>query len=155
MTQQERTQALAYTPAPDLLQFLGETHPPGYGVIYVASPYWHQNPSVRRARADAAQAVTSGMILRGEPVFSPIVYSASIQERGGVRPAQGWYEFDLNFLAVARSMTVLEIPGWEQSRGILIELGFARARGIPLERMDWDRINPLLDDDTRRTLLEI
>ena len=155
MTQQERANAPGYTPASDLRQFLEETRPPGYGVIYVASPYWHPDPRIRRARAHAAQTVTSGMIQRGEPVFSPIVYSASIQERGGTRPAQGWYEFDLNFLAVARSMTVLEVPGWEQSRGILIELGFARARGIPLERMGFDRIGPLLDEDTRRTLLEI
>ena len=127
MTQQERANAPGYTPAPDLRQFLEETRPPGYGVIYVASPYWHPDPRIRRARAHAAQTVTSGMIQRGEPVFSPIVYSASIQE----------------------------VPGWEQSRGILIELGFARARGIPLERMGFDRIGPLLDEDTRRTLLEI
>ena len=62
-------------------------------------------------------------------VFSPVVYSAVIQEKSGFRPPEGWYSFDLNFLAQASGMIILEIPGWKESRGVLIETAYApRAR---------------------------
>ena len=138
--------------APDLDWFVRERETPEYGIIYVASPYWSPDEDVRAARAQAAQAATAAMIREGLPAFSPIVYSATIQQEMGISPAQGWYSFDLNFLALARSMTVLEIPGWQQSRGVLIELSFARARGLPVDRRGWAEIRKALDPSAIRTL---
>ena len=138
--------------APDLDWFVRERETPEYGIIYVASPYWSPDEDVRTARAQAAQAATAAMIREGLPAFSPIVYSATIQEEMGISPSQGWYSFDLNFLALARSMRVLEIPGWEQSRGVLIELSFARARRMPVERQGWEEIRKMLDPRVIETL---
>ena len=64
----------------------------------------------------------------------------------------GWYEFDLNFLALAEGMTILELPGWESSPGILLELAFAKARDIPVELLGWGEIRPLLEEETIRAL---
>ena len=138
--------------APDLDWFVRERETPEYGIIYVASPYWSPDENVKRARAQAAQTATAEMIREGLPAFSPIVYSATMQAETGTNPAQGWYSFDLNFLALARSMRVLEIPGWERSRGVLIELSFARARGMPVERQRWEDIRKMLDPRVIRTL---
>ena len=85
-------------------------------------------------------------------MFSPVVYSVVLQEQDNFSPPEGWYDFDLNFLAVAGGLTILEIPGWEHSRGILIELGFARGRGLPVRRMEWPEIRRLLDPETIRVL---
>ena len=113
-------------------------------IEYLASPYSHPHSAVRKARVRAAEAAATEMMGRNMVVFSPIVYSATIQERDNFRPPKGWYMFDLHFLAAAGGLTVLEVPGWKMSRGILIEIGFARARKLPVSRMEWPEIRKLL-----------
>ena len=49
-------------------------------------------------------------------------------------------------------MTILELPGWESSPGILLELAFAKARDIPVELLGWGEIQPLLEEKTIRAL---
>ena len=138
--------------SPDLATFLNqETKTPNLQIEYAASPYWHPRIEIRRARATAAAAVLE-LIKDNEAVFSPVVYSAVLQEQYGFSPPDGWYDFDLNFLAVAAGLTILEIPGWEHSRGILIEMGFARGRELPIRRIEWPEIQMVLDSETIRVL---
>ena len=89
---------------------------------------------------------------RGVAAFSPIVYSRALAESCDTAPVDGWYEFDLHFLALAEGMTILELPGWESSPGILLELAFAKARDIPVELLGWGEIRPLLEEETIRAL---
>ena len=132
--------------APDLEKFLsGEDAGSIRKIEYLASPYSHPHSGVRKARARAAEAVATEMIGRHMAVFSPVVYTGAIQERNAFSPPEGWYRFDLHFLAVAGGLTVLEIPGWKQSRGILIEMGFARGLELPVSRMGWPEIRKLLE----------
>ena len=142
--------------APDLEKFLsGENGENGDAILkieYLASPYSHPHSGVRKARARAAEAVATEMIGRHMAVFSPVVYTGAIQEHNGFSPPEGWYRFDLHFLAVAGGLTVLEIPGWKQSRGILIEMGFARGLELPISRMGWPEIRKLLEQETVETL---
>ena len=132
--------------APDLEKFLtGENAGAIRKIEYLASPYSHPHSGVRRARARAAEAAATELIGRHMAVFSPVVYTGAIQEQSGFSPPEGWYRFDLPFLAVAGGLTILEIPGWKQSRGILIEMGFARALELPISRMEWPEIRKLLE----------
>ena len=138
---------------PDLAKFLNqETETPNRQIEYAASPYWHLRREVRRARATAAAAAVLELIKDGQAVFSPVVYSAVLQDKDDFSPPKGWYDFDLNFLAGAAGLTILEIPGWEHSRGILIELGFAHAQELPIRRMEWPDIQMVLDLKTIRVL---
>jgi hypothetical protein len=139
--------------SPDLATFLNqETKTPNLQIEYAASPYWHPHREVRQARATAAAAAVLDLIRHNEAVFSPVVYSAVLQDKDDFSPPKGWYDFDLNFLAVAAGLTILEIPGWQRSRGILIELGFAHARGLPIRRMGWPEIRRLLEPKTIHVL---
>ena len=132
--------------APDLEKFLsGENADAIRKIEYLASPYSHPHSGVRRARARAAEAAATELTGRHIAVFSPVVYTGAIQEQNGFSPPEGWYRFDLHFLAVAGGLTVLEIPGWKQSRGILIEMGFARGLELPISRMGWPEIRKLLE----------
>ena len=135
--------------APDLETFLedaGEQSKKGFK--YAASPYWHPEERVRQARARAARAATMDLIGQHINVFSPVVYSAVIQEKSSFRPPEGWYSFDLNFLAQASGMIILEIPGWKESRGVLIETAYAQGREIPIEKVKWEEIRNYLDSET-------
>ena len=107
---------------------------------------------VREARLLAARVVTGDLIEKGVAAFSPIVYSRALANSCDTAPVDGWYEFDLNFLALAEGMTILELPGWEASPGILLELAFAKARDIPVELLGWGEIRPLLEEETIRAL---
>ncbi len=136
---------------PDLTKFLRqEAGTPNRQIEYVASPYWHPSPEVRRARA--ASTRTTLLIEQHVTALSTVVYSATIQEQDNFSPPEGWYGFDLHLLAAAGGLTVLEIPGWENSRGILIELGFARGRGLPVSQVEWPEIRERLDPETIKIL---
>ena len=66
--------------------------------------------------------------------MSPMVYLGELAFRG-VHPPQGWYAFDLQFLARSDELLVLQLPGWEESKGVLVEIAAAQARGIPIRLM--------------------
>ena len=126
-----------------------------YGIIHIASPHTHADQELREARLLAARVVTGDLIEKGVAAFSPIVYSRSLAESCDTAPVDGWYEFDLHFLALAEGMTILELPGWESSPGILLELAFAKARDIPVELLGWGEIRPLLEEETIRALEKV
>ena len=137
----------------DLTRFLSTTRGPfHYGINYIASPHTHADQEVRAARLLAARFVTGDLIEKGVVAFSPIVYSQALANCCDTAPVDGWYEFDLNFLALAEGMTILELPGWEASPGILLELAFAKARNIPVELLGWGEIRPLLEEETIQAL---
>ena len=113
--------------------------------------YIDADQEVREARL-WPRVVTGDLIEKGVAAFSPIVYSRALAESCDTAPVDGWYEFDLHFLALAEGMTILELPGWESSPGILLELAFAKARDIPVELLGWGEIRPLLEEETIRAL---
>ena len=104
--------------------------PPLPTISYLASPYWHRNPSVMEARQQAAIDVARHLIDLGQIIFCPIAYEAAFRPT----PPQplSWYYFDLHFLAQSAELILLQLPGWQQSSGMMLELGFAQARNIPV-----------------------
>ena len=50
----------------------------------------------------------------------------------GVHPPQGWYAFDLQLLARSDELLVLQLPGWEDSKGVMVEIAGAQTKGIPV-----------------------
>ena len=129
-----------------------EDGPPEDGMVYIASPYTHTDRMVVRARVKAAQAVAADIVNHGKGAFSPVLYTHTLLEATGVIPPNGWYQFDLHFLENAGEMLILELPGWEDSQGIMIEKAFAHGRRIPVVHVKLDQIGDLLDHETRAVL---
>lgn len=113
------------------LDYIDDAPPP---LIYLASPYGDPSPAVREARVEAVRLVCGELVNAGKIVLSPIVYSCGLAPYG-YRPPQGWYAFDLQLLARADELLVLQLPGWEQSPGVVIEIAAAQARNIPVRLM--------------------
>ena len=107
-------------------------------MVYLASPYAHDSAAVREARLEAVRHVCGTLVNQGVIVLSPMVYTSELATRG-FHPSQGWYAFDLQFLARADELLVLQLPGWEQSKGVLVEIAAAQTKGIPI------RLLPLED----------
>ena len=106
-------------------------------LIYLASPYAHDSAIVREARLDAVRYVCGKLVNEGKIVLSPMVYTGELALRG-YHPPQGWYAWDLQFLARADELLVLQLPGWEESKGVLVEIAAAQARNIPVRLMPLD-----------------
>lgn len=120
-----------------------QTKPP----TYVANPYLHSNPRVMEARLEAVLAYLKETTKLGIPAYAPVVYTSTVQ-KNDVRPPQGWYHYDLSFLKVCQSMTLLMMPGYEESFGVKLETGVANALGIPINEVPWDDLKTLLAPHT-------
>lgn len=103
-------------------------------LVYLASPYSHNNPAVREMRYEMARIVTSNLIQEGHAVFSPIVYGKPMEKVIGT-DYLSWKNLNDTILAVCSSMIVLTLDGWEDSKGIAYELKFAKGRKIPVTYM--------------------
>ena len=116
-----------------------ETHIYDVPYIYLASPFSHPDPQVRKARVAAIAKITARLIAEGHIVFSPVAAYAEIQKDGD--PPAGWYHFTLRQLAACTHLRVVKMDGWQESEGIKKEIAFAMGRGMPIEYMEVPREN--------------
>jgi hypothetical protein len=101
-------------------------------LIYLASPYSHDDPAVRKSRYEAACKATAYLIKQGHNVYSPIVYSHQLTEYGLGTEWETWSELDKAILRNATHLWVLQLEGWESSHGIQAELQLASLFGVPV-----------------------
>ncbi len=113
------------------LDYLADMDPT---LVYIASPYAHPSAEVREARLEAVRHVCGRMVNEGKIVMSPLVYLGELAYRG-IHPPQGWYAFDLQMLARCDELLVLQLPGWEDSKGVLVEIAGAQTKGMPVNLM--------------------
>ena len=97
------------------------------GFIYLASPYSHPSPHVRKQRYEAALHFAENYILMGQPVFSPIVYGYPMESAIGT-DYKSWKSLNDAMLYAASRFWVLTLPGWEESRGVAYEINRWRNR---------------------------
>lgn len=100
-------------------------------MIYLASPYTHRDPLVMDYRHEAALMFTSEQLQRGHTVFSPIVYGRQFEAVLG-HTFQDWKSFNDIMLSRATQVWVLKLDGWDESRGVMYEIGEAQRLGIDI-----------------------
>jgi hypothetical protein len=106
-------------------------------MIYLASPYSSPLPELVQDRYQRAVAFTMSMIAQGVPCFSPIAYCHPFALAAKMpTDAQFWLQFNMQFLRKAEAVFVLRLPGWDQSKGVQIELKMAKALHIPIIHFD-------------------
>jgi hypothetical protein len=98
-------------------------------VIYLASPYSHDDPTVRQARFEAACAQVAEMLFCGIPTFSPVVYSHVLAEHGLPVEWKFWRAMDEAMILVSSEMWVLTLEGWKKSVGVQAGIEIARGAG--------------------------
>ena len=106
-------------------------------LIYLASPYSHDDPEVRYARYDAACAATARMMQGGMIVYSPIVHCHILALKYDLPGDwEFWKRIDERMLAACDMVMVLCLDGWKDSVGVTAEIGMARDRGMQVEFME-------------------
>ena len=107
------------------------------GLVYLATPYSHDDPNVRRQRFEIVNRVAAGLMRDGVHIYSPISHTHPIAMAGDLPKGWDyWEKYGRVVLAACVKVIVLRQPGWEQSTGVNAELAIARELGLPIEFID-------------------
>lgn len=104
------------------------------GYHYIASPYTHADPVIRQRRFEKALDFTAWLAIKYRMWgYSPIVHShPMVLHHDMPVPMEFWVPWDHAMIHSAVSVIVLQIPGWEVSKGIYSELEYASELGKPV-----------------------
>lgn len=106
--------------------------------IYLASPYSHPDPEVRRQRHIAACKKAAQYATKGIAHFAPIAQSHPVADHMAEEKRMDfelWMKLDLPLLRMASELHVLCIEGWRSSRGMTREIEYADQLGIPVKQV--------------------
>lgn len=102
--------------------------------IYIASPYYHNNPAVREQRYLAVQKYAVHLMKQRDAVYSPIAHNHPLHHHfpeSLQHDFDFWMAMDLPILKRARVLHVYQLDGWAESRGVAREVAVAEEFNIP------------------------
>ena len=103
-------------------------------MIYLASPYTHEDPFIREERYLRAAKVTIDFLKKQMWVYSPIVHCHELAKFGGLPvDADFWRDYNFAMLKKSDKLIILRIQGWDTSKGVHGEKNEAERLGIPYE----------------------
>jgi hypothetical protein len=107
------------------------------GLVYLASPYSHDDPAVMEKRFDQVCRHAAHLTRTGWVVYSPIAHTHPIAQHGLPTGWDFWEKYDREFLDRCSGMVVLRLDGWLASVGVRAEEGIMRAAGKQIEYHDY------------------
>lgn len=107
------------------------------GFWYVASPYakWKNKDD---AAAHAA-AITGRLLAQGVTAFSPIAHWHFIRQYAptiSTLSHEEWLETDKHFVDLAHGCLVAALPGWNESKGVAMEIEWFKQAGKPINLLN-------------------
>jgi hypothetical protein len=108
-------------------------------MIYLAIPY----TGMPQLSYHVATTIAAHMTAAGEVVYSPITHSHPMTKIAGADIKQDW-EFweriDREFIKGCSELRVIELLGWELSKGVSAEIQIAKDLGIPISFISQGKI---------------
>lgn len=102
-------------------------------MIYVAAPYSSPLIGIQEQRLNKTIEFVLHLTVRGLTAFSPVVYFLPAARALNLpEDATTWHNHNMQFLRRAEAMFVLHLTGWDQSKGVQIEMKLAKALGIEI-----------------------
>lgn len=110
--------------------------------IYLAAPYsppktlfWKLFGFILRWwRVWRVDKKAAELMMQGNLVFSPLSHSHPISKHCDVDPTdqEFWLRQDLWVLDICDEMHILCLDGWDKSKGIGIEIEYAKSKGVEI-----------------------
>lgn len=108
-------------------------------MIYVAAPFTSESPVTQSWRHERTCEFVSRMLSQGFHAFSPVCYCLPIAERNGWPTDAGrWHQFNMDVLRRCEAMYILQLPGWQNSKGVTIEIKTCVILGMAMVHYDED-----------------
>ena len=102
-------------------------------LIYLASPYSHDDPTVRQSRFEAVTAKAAELFRAGTLVFSPITHCHPIAAAHSLPTnIRFWESYCRRMLMHCDELYVLQLPGLGESAGVALEVNFALSISTPI-----------------------
>jgi Domain of unknown function (DUF1937) len=123
------------------------------GFHYLAGPYSHIDLGVQRQRAIYLSKTASAFLASGIYVYSPITMGCALEDAGVASgdwrlrhfSHEQWLAFCEPFVTACVCLFVLPLPGYMDSKGLAIEIEWAKKLGKPVYYIH-DLVKPLLED---------
>ena len=101
-------------------------------LIYMASPYTHEDKNVVEQRFDEVCRVTAPLMTEGYFIFSPIAHTHPLVKYGVPGYWEYWADYDRKFLKACDVLCVLMMDGWKESVGVHAEIKIAKELEMPI-----------------------
>ena len=103
-------------------------------MIYLGSPYSHEDPKVVEERWNATVLATAKFLNWGNMIYSPIVHCHPLAIAHTLpTDAQFWNHYNFHMLSLADELWVLMLNRWEDSKGLQSEIEWATLMGKKIE----------------------
>jgi len=94
--------------------------------IYLCCPYSHPVDAIKQARFHLANHAAGKLMNMGHYIFSPISHSHPIDlSLDNSVDHEFWLRQDYVFVLWSEVIAILQLPGWQESTGIGVELQWA------------------------------
>jgi len=101
-------------------------------MIYLASPYSHPDPLIRKTRFLLAEEFVANNFPKH--IYSPIVHYHEMALKFNLESDfQNWKQINFDMIRRADAFWILDIDGWYESKGVTAEGDFARECGFDLQ----------------------
>lgn len=110
---------------------MSQTLKPLPGLWYMASPYSHTEQAVMASRFEAAAEAAAELMRAGWILFSPITHTHPIAQYDLPKGWEYWQKYDEVMISKCDGLIVLQLPGWDTSRGVQAEILIAARLGLP------------------------
>jgi Domain of unknown function (DUF1937) len=102
-------------------------------MIYIASPYTSKDPTIMTYRYMKVREFTAEGLKEGFILYSPIVHCHPMAEAHNMpRDFQFWSDYNIQMISASKEVIILQLPGWEESRGIVEEISYCKSAEIPI-----------------------
>lgn len=109
-----------------------------HGFWYIATPYSKYPAGIHVAFEDACRA-SAFLIERGVRVYCPIAHTHPIAMHGNIDPLDHkiWIPVDSPLMHSACGLLVVQMPTWELSYGIGVEVEAFKEQSKPVRYAEW------------------
>lgn len=107
-------------------------------MIAITGPYNHQDPMVKEERVNIITSACLTLLLSGKTAITPLTYGLMLIEHSKKKGVEipdtfnYWEKFCLDFIESSDEVYVLNIDGWEDSKGVAAEIAKAKECNIPV-----------------------
>lgn len=110
---------------------------PRGAVVYLASPYTHEDAEVVATRYRVTRAATAAMLRAGVHVYSPIVHCHALARVHALPTDAGfWRAYNHAMIERCDVVAVLTIDGWRESEGVAGECAHAQTCGLDVVHVE-------------------